>query len=85
MEVVAINIAPSLSNLSEWFVFLVQNGAGDFLIAQDTEDGRAVQAYNIQTLGTTIIIAPDGRIVYRDETTSTYEMLREGILLAQAH
>lgn len=67
--------------MSEWFVFLQNAGAGDFLLAEDP-DGSVVTAFNIQYLGTTIILNANGEIVYRDEVTSTYEMLREGMLNA---
>ena len=82
MKVVAINIAPQLGSLEEWQAFLKEFGAGDFVWAQDTDDQRAVIAYNIQSLGTTVIVGRDGEIAYRDEEASTYEMLRTGVLQA---
>ncbi len=82
MKVVAINIAPQLNSLEEWQAFLKQFGAGDFIWAQDTDDQRAIIAYNIQSLGTTVIVGRDGEIAYRDEDASTYEMLRTGVLQA---
>jgi len=82
VEVVAINIVPKIYSLEDWQAFLKEFGAGNFVWAQDTDDGRAVQAYNIQALGVTVIVGRDGRVAYRDDTTSTHEMLREGVLQA---
>ncbi len=82
MKVVAINIAPQVNSLEEWQAFLTYFGAGDFIWAQDTDDQRAIIAYNIQSLGTTVIVGRDGEIAYRDEEASTYEMLRTGVLQA---
>ncbi len=79
VAVVAIDILPQYYSLQEWQAYLKDYGASDFVVAQDTPDQLAVQAYQIRTLGTTVIVDRKGGLVYRDETTSTYEMLREGV------
>ena len=82
MKVVAINVAPQYNSLDEWRAFLQVFGAADFVWAQDTYDQRAVQAYNIQSVGVTVLIDRQGQIIYRDERASTYEMLYDGLLPA---
>ena len=82
MEVVAINLAPQVNNLAEWQAFLEGFGAVDFVWAEDTYDQLAVRTYNVQSLGTTVIIGRDGQLVYRGEVASSYEMLRSGVLKA---
>lgn len=82
MEVVAINIAPYATTLAEWEDWLREFGATDFVYAQDSYDGLAAQSYQVRDLGTSVIVDRHGRIAYRDESTSTYEMLRDGVLQA---
>lgn len=81
LEVVAINIVPDFG-LERWRAFWKSIGAGDVVWAQDTDDNQAVRSYNVQSLGTTIIIGRDGKIVYRDAGATTYEKLREEVLKA---
>ena len=76
VQVVAINIQPFYDfNLQPWKRFWKSLGAGDVLWAQVT-DSSAVTAYNALTLGTTIIIDREGRIVYRDGGATSYDKLR---------
>ncbi len=82
MEVVAINLAPQYNTLEEWQAFLEEFGAVDFVWAADTFDQRAVQTYNVQSLGTTIIINREGQLVYRDEAASSFKMLETAVLAA---
>ena len=82
MEVVAINLLPQYNNLDEWQAFLEEFGAVDFVWAEDSYGQLASQTYNIQSLGTTIIIDREGQLVYRDEVTSSYQMLRSAVLQA---
>ncbi|MCZ6529093.1 MAG: hypothetical protein O6949_02005 [Chloroflexi bacterium] len=82
MEVVAINLVPQYNTLEEWQAFLEEFGAVDFVWAADTFDQRAVQTYNVQSLGTTIIIDREGQLVYRDEAASSYKMLETAVLAA---
>lgn len=39
--------------------------------------GLLVRAFKVRALDTTVIIGPDGRIVYRDELGTPYETLKE--------
>lgn len=83
LEVVAINLAPQYDSLEEFRAFLESVGGDvDFVFTQDTDDGRAMQVYDIRSLGVTVIVGRDGRIVYRDEFATAYETLREAILKA---
>ncbi len=82
MEVVAVNLLPQANSLEEWQAFLEEFGAADFVWAADTLDQLASRTYNIQSLGTTIIIDRDGQIIYRDEVASSFEMLQPAILAA---
>ena len=82
MEVVAINLAPQYNTLEEWQAFLEEFGAVDFVWAADTFDQRAVQTYNVRSLGTTIIIDREGQLVYRDEAASSFKMLQPAVLAA---
>ena len=77
VEVVAINTQP-FYDLQYWKSFWKSLGAGDVLWAQDT-DYSAVVAYNALTLGTTIIIDRQGRIIYRDGGATSYDKLRAEI------
>lgn len=81
LEVVAINIVPQY-NLDQWRAFWRTIGGGDVLWAQDTDDGDAMRAYKIRSLGATIIVGRDGRVVYRDAGATRYEKLREAVLKA---
>ncbi len=82
MEVVAINLVPQYNTLEEWQAFLEEFGAVDFVWAADTFDQLAVRTYNVQSLGTTIIIDREGQLVYRDEAASSYKMLETAVLAA---
>lgn len=78
-----MNLLPQYNSLEEWQAFLGDFGATDFVWAADTFDQLASRTYNIQSLGTTVIIDRDGQLVYRDEVASSYEMLKPAVLLAQ--
>ncbi len=43
---------------------------------------QASRTYNVQSLGTTIIIDRNGQVVYRDESTSSFKMLEPAVLAA---
>jgi hypothetical protein len=79
VEVIAINMVPQ-NNLQEWRAYWKWLGAGDVVWAQDTPDGQAVKAYNIQALGTTVIIDRAGRVAYRDAASTSYKKLRAEVL-----
>ena len=53
-------------------------GGGDAHFAEDTNK-KAIAAFNIRALGTTIIINREGQIVYRDAGATTYEKLRSEV------
>lgn len=73
---------PQYNSLGEWQAFLEGYGATDFVWAADTYDQLASRTYNVQSLGTTIIIDREGQMVYRDEVASSYEMLQPAVLRA---
>ncbi len=82
MEVVAINLVPQYNSIEEWQAYLEEFGANDFVWASDTFDQLASRTYNVQSLGTTIIIDRNGQVVYRDESTSSFKMLEPAVLAA---
>lgn len=82
MEVVAINLVPQYNSIDEWQAYLEGFGANDFVWASDTFDQLASRTYNVQSLGTTIIIDRNGQVVYRDESTSSFKMLEPAVLAA---
>ncbi len=75
---VAINILPQQSTLRQWEEFWRYVGGGDALFAEDI-NRTAIAAFNVRTLGTTIIINREGQIVYRDAGATTYEKLRSEV------
>jgi len=79
VEVVAVNIVPQ-ATLQQWQAFWKSLGAGDVVWAQDS--GQAVTAFNVQALGTTIVVDRKGRVVYRDAGATPYETLRRAVLKA---
>ena len=70
----AINTAP-FSTLEDWKDFWKSTGAADVTWATDVK-GRLVQLFKVYSLGTTIIIDREGRIAYRDDGATPYEVLR---------
>ncbi len=45
-------------------------------------EGRVTKAYQVQSLDSTIVIAPDGRIVYRDGRPTSLEILDKAVAQA---
>ena len=78
MSVVAVNIEP-WSPLEEWIAYWRSKGADDVIWATDT-DQSVVRAFQVRTLGTTIVIGRDGRISYRDDGATPYEMLKTAVM-----
>ena len=74
LSVVAINIAP-FSSLDDWKEFWKSLDAADVTWATDAK-GELVQQFKVYSLGTTIIIDRQGRISYRDDGATPYEILR---------
>ncbi len=77
MEVVAINISRYYS-LGEWRNFWKDLRASEVTWAHDIS-GSAVRTYNVQTLGTTVIIDRRGQVMYRDDGPTSYTILRAEI------
>ncbi len=75
---VAINIEP-WSPLEEWVAYWRSKGADDVIWATDT-DQSVVRALQVRTLGTTIIIGRDGRISYREDGATPYEVLKTEVM-----
>ena len=80
VTVIAVNIAPQVSTLEEFRDYLQEYGAGDLVWAQDSEDGQVVRTFNVQGLGSTIVIDKNGRIVYEDAGPTPYQVLRTAVL-----
>ncbi len=78
MSVVAVNVEP-WSPLEEWVAYWKSKGANDVIWATDT-DQSVVRAFQVRTLGTTIIIDRDGRISYRDDGATPYEVLKTALM-----
>ncbi len=78
MSVVAVNIEP-WSPLEDWIAYWRSKGADDVIWATDTDQG-VVRALQVRTLGTTIIIGRDGRISYRDDVATPYDVLKSEVL-----
>ncbi len=74
LSVVAVNTAP-FASLEDWKEFWKSKGAADVTWAMDSE-GQMVHLFNVYSLGTTIIIDRQGRLTYRDDGATTYEVLR---------
>lgn len=73
---VAINVLAGRYSLDDWKDFWERSGGGtDVIVAQDVNQ-RAVAAFSVRALGTTIIINRKGQVVYRDGIATPYETLR---------
>ena len=70
---VAINTFPYIA-LEDWKDFWKSKDADDVTWATDTE-GELVRQYQVYSLGTTVIINREGRISYRDDGATPYEVL----------
>ena len=64
VEVVAVNIFPSIP-LTNWMEYLKKLGAPSILVASDPRR-EAVNALNIRSSGSTVIINKEGKVVYQD-------------------
>ena len=73
----AINIAP-YSTLEDWKDFWKSKDAADVTWATDTK-GELVKQYRVFSLGTTVIIDRDGRIAYRDDVATPYDVLESQV------
>ena len=77
MTVVAINIDPRYP-LKQWTDFWKSTGAGDVLLAQDT-NSTTVTDYRLLVLGTEVIVDGDGLVVFRSDGPTGYERLRAAV------
>ena len=71
---VAINTAP-FASLEDWKQFWKSKDAADVTWATDP-DGQLLHLFNVYSLGTTIIIDRQGRLSYRDDGATAYQILR---------
>ena len=77
MNVVAINFDPRYS-LDAWQRFWKTTGAGDVILAQDT-DGTTAQDYRLVALGTEVIVDRDGLVAFRSDGPAGYQRLRSAV------
>ena len=73
----AINTAPWIP-VEEWRDYWRSKDAKDVSWAND-RDQQMLKRFEVTSLGTTIIIDPQGRISYRDAGPTPYEILRTEI------
>ena len=73
LKIVAINIEPRLS-LERWRTYWRRLGGGEVIWAQDAQYA-ATTAFNVQRLGTEIIINAQGRVVSKGADLG-YERLK---------
>jgi len=76
VHVVAINIFPEDMPMDLWKRFWQSVGGGNDVVFAADFGHRAVRAFNVRALGTTIIINRTGQVVYRDGFATPYEILR---------
>ncbi len=69
----AVNTA-SFNSLEDWKEYWKSKDAADVTWATDTT-GELVQQFRVYSLGTTVIIDREGRIAYRDDAATPYEIL----------
>ena len=74
---VAVNTAP-FSSLGDWKEYRKSKEAADVTWATDIR-GELVKQYRVFSLGTTVIIDREGRIAYRDDVATPYEILESQV------
>ncbi|HWP34126.1 MAG TPA: TlpA disulfide reductase family protein [Thermodesulfobacteriota bacterium] len=79
VEVVAINILPEQAPFATWKAFWRAAGGGPGVRLAEDPAGRAAAAFNVRSIGTTIVLDRQGRIVYRDAGATAYETLRAAV------
>ncbi len=77
MTVVAVNIDPRYP-LERWTDFWKSTGAGDVLLAQDT-NSTTVTDYRLLALGTEVIVGRDGLVAFRSDGPAGYQRLRSAV------
>ncbi len=70
----AVNTAPFIS-LDNWKEYWKSKDADDVTWAQVDAEGELLRQFRVLSLGTTIIIDREGRITYRDDGATPYEVL----------
>jgi len=75
---VAVNTLPFIA-LDDWKEFWKSKDAEDVTWAQADADGELLRQFGVFSLGTTIIIAREGQISYRDDGATPYEVLRANV------
>ncbi len=73
----AVNTAP-FASIEDWKQYWKSKGAADVTWATDAK-GELVQHFRVFSLGTTIIIDREGRIAYRDDVATPYEILESQV------
>ena len=77
MHVVAINFDPRYS-LDTWQRFWKTTGAGDVILARDT-NGTTAQDYRLVALGTEVIADRYGLVAFRSDGPAGYQRLRSAV------
>jgi len=75
--VIAVNVFSQYS-LESWEEFVRDNGGGDAIYAHDPRR-EAIRTLNVRTVGSTVIIDKYGRIVFKDESATSYKVLKEAV------
>ena len=73
LSVVAVNTAP-FASIEDWKQYWKSKDAADVTWATDAK-GELVQQFRVFSLGTTVIIDREGRVAYRDDVATPYEVL----------
>ena len=69
----AVNTAP-FASIEDWKQYWKSKDAADVTWATDT-NGELVRQFRVFSLGTTVIIDREGRIAFRDDVATPYEIL----------
>ena len=73
----AVNTAP-FASIEDWKQYWKSKDAADVTWATDAK-GELVQQFRVFSLGTTVIIDREGRIAYRDDVATPYEILESQV------
>ncbi len=74
---IAVNVFSQFS-LESWEEFVRDAGGGDAIYAHDPRR-EAIRTLNVRTVGSTVIIDKQGRIVFKDGSATTYKVLKEAV------
>ena len=70
----AVNTATFIS-LDDWKEYWKSKDADDVTWAQADVEGEVLRQFRVLSLGTTVMIDREGRIAYRDDGATSYEVL----------